>query len=201
MRGATSSSPQVTVSPPPDCAAAPRRRESSARRACHRRPPDVTLRFDVRSLPPPCVSVRRTVRCPMPARNLRIRTCSVFSDRPNPTQATILMPVIKPADHGCLPIMTPGCTMKSALLSRLLGAVLTLLITWTVVFGAMRLVPGDPVLLMLQGTPISDAAMDAARAQARPRPAIGRAIRQLPGRRRARRSRRQLPQPPTGDRS
>jgi ABC-type dipeptide/oligopeptide/nickel transport system permease component len=48
-------------------------------------------------------------------------------------------------------------------LDRLLGALLTLLITWTVVFGAMRLVPGDPVLLMLQGTPVSDAAMDAAR--------------------------------------
>jgi ABC-type dipeptide/oligopeptide/nickel transport system permease component len=52
-----------------------------------------------------------------------------------------------------------------SLLPRLAGAILTLLITWTVVFGAMRLVPGDPVLLMLQGTPISDAAMDAARAQ------------------------------------
>jgi ABC-type dipeptide/oligopeptide/nickel transport system permease component len=50
-------------------------------------------------------------------------------------------------------------------LSRLLGAILTLFITWTVVFGAMRLAPGDPVLLMLQGTPISDAAMDAARAK------------------------------------
>jgi ABC-type dipeptide/oligopeptide/nickel transport system permease component len=48
---------------------------------------------------------------------------------------------------------------------RLLGVIPTLLITWTVVFGAMRLVPGDPVLLMLQGTPISDAAMDAARAK------------------------------------
>jgi ABC-type dipeptide/oligopeptide/nickel transport system permease component len=33
------------------------------------------------------------------------------------------------------------------------------------VFGAMRLAPGDPVLLMLQGTPISDQAMDAARAK------------------------------------
>ena len=51
------------------------------------------------------------------------------------------------------------------LLRRLLGAIPTLLITWTVVFGAMRLVPGDPVLLMLQGTPISDGAMDAARAK------------------------------------
>jgi ABC-type dipeptide/oligopeptide/nickel transport system permease component len=49
--------------------------------------------------------------------------------------------------------------------ARLFGAVVTLLITWTVVFGAMRLVPGDPVLLMLQGTPVSDAAMDAARAK------------------------------------
>jgi ABC-type dipeptide/oligopeptide/nickel transport system permease component len=49
--------------------------------------------------------------------------------------------------------------------TRLLGAILTLLVTWTVVFGAMRLVPGDPVLLMLQGTPVSDAAMQAARVQ------------------------------------
>ena len=52
-----------------------------------------------------------------------------------------------------------------AILRRLLGVIPTLLITWTVVFGAMRLVPGDPVLLMLQGTPISDAAMEAARAK------------------------------------
>jgi ABC-type dipeptide/oligopeptide/nickel transport system permease component len=51
------------------------------------------------------------------------------------------------------------------LLSRLLGAVLTLAITWTVVFGAMHLVPGDPVLLMLQGTPISEQAVEAARAK------------------------------------
>ena len=51
------------------------------------------------------------------------------------------------------------------LCTRLLGAILTLLVTWTVVFGAMRLVPGDPVLLMLQGTPVSDAAMQAARVQ------------------------------------
>jgi len=48
---------------------------------------------------------------------------------------------------------------------RLLSAVLTLLITWTVIFGAMRLAPGDPVLLMLQGTPISEQAMEAARAK------------------------------------
>ena len=51
------------------------------------------------------------------------------------------------------------------IVARLSGAILTLLITWTVVFGAMRLAPGDPVLLMLQGTPISDEAMDAARAR------------------------------------
>jgi ABC-type dipeptide/oligopeptide/nickel transport system permease component len=52
-----------------------------------------------------------------------------------------------------------------SLLARVLGAIVTLVITWTVVFGAMRLVPGDPVLLMLQGTPVSDQAMDAARAK------------------------------------
>jgi ABC-type dipeptide/oligopeptide/nickel transport system permease component len=51
------------------------------------------------------------------------------------------------------------------ILGRLLGVIPTLLITWTFVFGAMRLVPGDPVLLMLQGTPISDSAMEAARAK------------------------------------
>ena len=49
--------------------------------------------------------------------------------------------------------------------SRLFSAIVTLLITWTVIFGAMRLAPGDPVLLMLQGTPISEQAMDAARAR------------------------------------
>ena len=52
-----------------------------------------------------------------------------------------------------------------SLLARVLGAIVTLVITWTVVLGAMRLVPGDPVLLMLQGTPVSDQAMDAARAK------------------------------------
>jgi ABC-type dipeptide/oligopeptide/nickel transport system permease component len=49
--------------------------------------------------------------------------------------------------------------------SRLLSAIVTLLITWSVIFGAMRLAPGDPVLLMLQGTPISEQALDAARAR------------------------------------
>ena len=33
-----------------------------------------------------------------------------------------------------------------AIIGRLLGVIPTLLITWTFVFGAMRLVPGDPVL-------------------------------------------------------
>ncbi len=50
-------------------------------------------------------------------------------------------------------------------LGRLLGVIPTLLITWTFVFGAMRLVPGDPVLLMLQGTPVSEAAIEAGRAK------------------------------------
>jgi ABC-type dipeptide/oligopeptide/nickel transport system permease component len=49
--------------------------------------------------------------------------------------------------------------------SRLLSAIVTLLITWTVIFGAIRIAPGDPVLLMLQGTPISEQAMNAARAR------------------------------------
>jgi len=48
-------------------------------------------------------------------------------------------------------------------LGRLLGVIPTLLITWTFVFGAMRLVPGDPVLLMLQGTPVSEGVVEAAR--------------------------------------
>jgi ABC-type dipeptide/oligopeptide/nickel transport system permease component len=51
------------------------------------------------------------------------------------------------------------------IMARLFSAIVTLLITWTIVFGAMRLAPGDPVLLMLQGTPISDQALDAARAK------------------------------------
>src|SRR5215472_12881067 len=71
---------------------------------------------------------------------------------------------------GTSPAMTWRCwygtiNVMHRLLARLLGAILTLFITWTVVFAAMRLAPGDPVLLMLQGTPISDAAMDAARAK------------------------------------
>ena len=71
-------------------------------------------------------------------------------------------------------------------LSRLLGAILTLFITWTVVFGAMRLAPGDPVLLMLQGTPISDAAMDAARAKlGLDRPFMCKTLHSLPTRRAA----------------
>jgi ABC-type dipeptide/oligopeptide/nickel transport system permease component len=72
--------------------------------------------------------------------------------------------LLRPADaaHHNRP-RTPNPLNIRGILDRLLGALLTLVITWTVVFGAMRLVPGDPVLLMLQGTPVSDAAMDAAR--------------------------------------
>jgi ABC-type dipeptide/oligopeptide/nickel transport system permease component len=65
-------------------------------------------------------------------------------------------------------VWTPGSPIVHPMQSipaRLLSAIVTLLITWTVVFGAMRLAPGDPVLLMLQGTPISDQALDAARAK------------------------------------
>jgi ABC-type dipeptide/oligopeptide/nickel transport system permease component len=46
---------------------------------------------------------------------------------------------------------------------KLIGVIPTLLLTWTVVFGAMRLIPGDPVLLMLAGTPVSEAAVQAER--------------------------------------
>lgn len=63
------------------------------------------------------------------------------------------------------PPANPTPMTARAIAARLLGIIPTLLITWTVVFAAMRLVPGDPVLLMLQGTPISDAAMQAARAK------------------------------------
>ena len=51
------------------------------------------------------------------------------------------------------------------LLRKLLGIIPTLLLTWTVVFCAMRLIPGDPVLLMLGGTPASDEVMQNARAR------------------------------------
>jgi ABC-type dipeptide/oligopeptide/nickel transport system permease component len=51
--------------------------------------------------------------------------------------------------------------MRSAWLAqRVLGLIPTLLITWTVVFGAMRLIPGDPVSLMLGGVPASQEVME-----------------------------------------
>jgi ABC-type dipeptide/oligopeptide/nickel transport system permease component len=49
------------------------------------------------------------------------------------------------------------------LLRSVLGVIPTLLLTWTVVFGAMQMVPGDPVLLMLGGTPTSEAVVNAER--------------------------------------
>jgi ABC-type dipeptide/oligopeptide/nickel transport system permease component len=49
-------------------------------------------------------------------------------------------------------------------LRHLLGVVPTLLVTWTVVFIALQLVPGDPVTLMLGGTPVSDEVVAAERA-------------------------------------
>jgi ABC-type dipeptide/oligopeptide/nickel transport system permease component len=51
------------------------------------------------------------------------------------------------------------------LVRKVLGVIPTLLLTWTVVFAAMRLVPGDPVLLMLGGTPASEAVVAAERAR------------------------------------
>jgi ABC-type dipeptide/oligopeptide/nickel transport system permease component len=51
------------------------------------------------------------------------------------------------------------------LAGKILGIIPTLLLTWTVVFCAVRLLPGDPVLLMLGGTPVSDEAVQAERAR------------------------------------
>jgi ABC-type dipeptide/oligopeptide/nickel transport system permease component len=49
------------------------------------------------------------------------------------------------------------------LLRRLLGIVPTLLLTWTIVFAALQMVPGDPVALMLGSTPASQEVMQAER--------------------------------------
>jgi peptide/nickel transport system permease protein len=49
------------------------------------------------------------------------------------------------------------------LVRRLLGIVPTLLLTWTLVFVALQLVPGDPVSLMLGGTPASQEIIEAER--------------------------------------
>jgi ABC-type dipeptide/oligopeptide/nickel transport system permease component len=50
-------------------------------------------------------------------------------------------------------------------LRHLIGIVPTLLVTWTVVFIALQLVPGDPVTLMLGGTPVSDEVVATERAR------------------------------------
>jgi len=49
------------------------------------------------------------------------------------------------------------------LIRRLFGIIPILLITWTIVFGAMHMVPGDPVQLLLGGSPASPAAIEAER--------------------------------------
>jgi len=43
---------------------------------------------------------------------------------------------------------------------RVLGIVPTLFLTWTIVFGVLQLIPGDPVMLALGGTPASDEVLD-----------------------------------------
>jgi ABC-type dipeptide/oligopeptide/nickel transport system permease component len=43
------------------------------------------------------------------------------------------------------------------------GAILTLILTWTLVFVALHLIPGDPVTLMLGGSPASEQAIAAER--------------------------------------
>jgi len=49
------------------------------------------------------------------------------------------------------------------LLRRLFGIIPILLLTWTIVFAAMHMVPGDPVTLLLGGTPASQEAIEAER--------------------------------------
>ena len=51
------------------------------------------------------------------------------------------------------------------LLRRLGGIVPTLLLTWTLVFAALQAIPGDPVALMMGGTPASQQVIDAERAR------------------------------------
>ncbi|MBI1773898.1 MAG: ABC transporter permease [Proteobacteria bacterium] len=51
------------------------------------------------------------------------------------------------------------------LFRNLLGIVPTLVLSWTIVFGAMHLIPGDPVAMMLAGTPATDKVIEAERAR------------------------------------
>ncbi len=51
------------------------------------------------------------------------------------------------------------------LLRRVAGIVPTLLLTWTLVFLALQAIPGDPVALMMGGTPASQQVIDAERAR------------------------------------
>ena len=48
---------------------------------------------------------------------------------------------------------------------QLLGVIPTLLLTWTLVFAALQAMPGDPVALMLGGTPTSEEVIAAERAR------------------------------------
>src|SRR5262249_55752294 len=59
----------------------------------------------------------------------------------------------------------PDAVSMKRLLRNLLGIVPTLLLSWTIVFGAMHLIPGDPVAMMLAGTPATDQVVEAARAR------------------------------------
>src|SRR5271154_1431000 len=49
------------------------------------------------------------------------------------------------------------------LIRRVLGIIPVLVLTWTLVFVAMHLIPGDPVSLILGGAPASQELMDAER--------------------------------------
>jgi len=48
-------------------------------------------------------------------------------------------------------------------LRRLAGVIPTLLLTWTIVFFVLQAIPGDPVMLMLAGTPASEESIQAER--------------------------------------
>src|SRR5262249_47155068 len=59
----------------------------------------------------------------------------------------------------------PDAVSMKRLLRNLVGIVPTLLLSWTIVFGAMHLIPGDPVAMMLAGTPATDQRVEAERAR------------------------------------
>ena len=81
---------------------------------------------------------------------------------------------------------------------RILGIIPVLFFTWTIVFGVIQLIPGDPVNLMLAGVPASEEVRENERRAARTRSADPRALCDLSRKRCARRSRRILPLAPAG---